>query len=420
MTKGERQLRALNAQLQAIYPGNAFYKGLIEAAGFTDGAESLHQFRQSFPFTTKPDLSRDQAEHPPYGTAFTYPREHYTRFHRTSGTTGRPLYWLDTEESWRWNVENWQQVLNHANATPGMVALFAFSFGPFLGFWTAFEAALACGLRCLPGGGLSTQARLEMILEHNVELLCCTPTYALHLIETGNEAGLDLGGSALRTILVGGEPGGSLPAVRERLAQLLPQARLYDHHGMTEIGPVSYEHTDHPGQLRLLEDRYLVEVIDPQTADAVQPGDVGELVLTNLGRYACPLLRYRTGDFVRPVLLESGDWDTAPVALEGGILGRVDDMVVVRGVNLYPAAVDEVVRRVEGVREYQVEIRQHGAMAEVSLRVEPSAAGTQGDTLCTRLQTALRDAFALRIEVELAEPDSLPRFEMKARRWNRV
>ncbi|MGF1484827.1 MAG: phenylacetate--CoA ligase family protein [Opitutales bacterium] len=417
MTKGAGQLERLNTLLGALYPGNGFYRQQIEAAGLTEGARSLDHFRTAFPFTTKEALSQDQRTHPPYGTARTYPLEHYTRFHRTSGTTGRPLYWLDTPDSWQWTLENWACVLREAGATAGTVALFAFSFGPFLGFWSAFEAALQVGLRCLPGGGLSTRLRLELVRDHGVELLCCTPTYALHLAETASQEGIDLRGCALRTIVVGGEPGGSSPALRARLLELLPQVRLFDHHGMTEVGPVSYEDPAHPGRLRLLEDRYLIEVIDPEKATAVEPGQVGELVLTNLGRTACPLLRYRTGDLVQPVLLDDGGWDEAALALDGGILGRVDDMVVVRGVNLYPSAVDEVMRGVPGTGEYQVCLSRHGTMAELALRVEPREANPAARNLAEQVQAALRDAFALRIQVDVVEPGSLPRFEMKARRW---
>jgi phenylacetate-CoA ligase len=155
----------------------------------------------------------------------------------------------------------------------------------------------------------------------------------------------------VRRIIVAGEPGGGIPATRARIESLWPGAKLVDHHGMTEVGPASYECPQRPGLLHIIESAYFPEVIDRQTGEAVEPGSRGELVLTNLGRTGSPVLRYRTGDLVKLGPAERcpcGAWD---MALEGGILGRCDDMVVVRGVNIFPSAVEEVVRS-QGVVEY--------------------------------------------------------------------
>ena len=258
------------------------------------------------PFTTKAELAADQAAHPPYGSNLTHPIEHYSRFCQTSGTTARPLVILDTAESWDWLLGNWAQIYRAAGLAAGDRIYFAFSFGPFLGFWTAFEAAAKLGFLCLPGGGLGSAARLRAMIEQRATVLCCTPTYALHLAEVAGAERIDLSASAVRKIIVAGEPGGSVPEVRAKIGAAWNGARVIDHYGMTEVGPVAFQDADAEGVLRVIEDSYFAEVIEPASGVAVAPGTVGELVLTTLGRSACPLLRYRTGDLVKRVAGDAG------------------------------------------------------------------------------------------------------------------
>ena len=426
---------------------------------------SLDAFTRDFSLTAKAELVADQQAHPPAGSNLTAPEAAYIRFSQTSGTTARPLAVWDTAESWDWLLENWVRGFQSAGVTPGMKAFFAFSFGPFLGFWTAFEAGLRMGLRCLPGGGLGTVARLQALLDQRIELLCCTPTYALHLAATAAGQGLDLSRSAVRKIIVAGEPGGSLPEVRRQIRSAWPAAELLDHYGLTEVGPVAFARSGEPGLLQVLEERYFTEVLDPETLEAVSPGECGELVLTPLGRSAWPLFRYRTGDLVRVRHTASG------LVLEGGILGRVDDMVIVRGVNLYPGAVEDVVRSVLGSGEYRVTLSGGAGLAQVEIEIEaplsgevelpsildPTPPASQSKTppqslrqesqacipssarplplplplppvqeppsppspAALRLEAALERAFSLRIPVREVPHGSLPRFEFKARRWVR-
>ncbi len=415
------QRQALRALVDAVADTNAFYRRHWQALGPRPSCATPEDFRGSFPFTRKHDLVADQSRHPPYGTNLTFPVERYTRCHGTSGSTGQPLRWLDTPESWQWMLGNWRRVYAAAGVGPGDRVFFAFSFGPFLGFWTAFEAAESLGCLCLPGGGLATVARLRSILEQRATVLCCTPTYALHLARTAAAEGLDLGRGAVRSIIVAGEPGGSIPALRRSIESQWPGARVTDHHGMTEVGPVSYECPGSPGLLHVIESAYLAEVVDPRTGAEIGAGETGELVLTTLGRVGSPLLRYRTGDLVRPVTggrrCACGTWD---LGLEGGILGRTDDMVVIRGVNVFPGAVEEVVREVPGTGEYRVEIRTTGALLELQVDVEPATAATDGARMGQALAEAFRERLSLRVPVRVVEAGSLPRFEMKARRWIRT
>jgi len=316
---------------------------------------------------------------------------------------------------------NWRRVYAAAGVGAGDRIFFAFSFGPFLGFWTAFEAALSLGCLCLPGGGMTTVARLRSILDQRVSVVCGTPTYVLHLGDVAKAEGLDLGTSGVRRIVVAGEPGGSLPATRRAIETAWPGAQVVDHHGMTEVGPVSYGCPVRPGALHVMEDSYFAEVVDPRTGQSAKAGELGELVLTPLGRLGSPLIRYRTGDLVQA----SSGGETAPpcacgsieLVLEGGVAGRVDDMVVIRGVNVFPSAVDAIVRGVDGVVEYRVELKSVGALLE--MRIEAEFAGDVAGSVRV-LEAALQSRLGLRVPVTPVEVGTLPRSELKARRWLRT
>jgi phenylacetate-CoA ligase len=384
------QLRMVNLLLSGLSASqNSFYQRKL---GGLSKVGDLSEFSEKVPFTRKAELAADQNDHPPYGTNLSRPLINYSRLHQTSGTSGSPMVWLDDPEGWEWVRGNWEWVWQEAGVKPGDSAIFPFSFGPFLGFWAGFESATTLGIRAIPAGGLSSENRIKMMEWLRPEVLCCTPTYGLRLAEIANNPA-DLG---IQKLIVAGEPGGSLPEVRARLEEAWG-AEVIDHHGMTEVGPVTVGDLKDPTLLKIKHSSYFCEIINQDEKG------VGELVLTTLGRYASPLLRYRTGDLVMPVETEDG------FALKGGIIGRVDDMVVVRGVNLYPGAVEEVVRSVPGILEYEVVIEEVNAMSEVRLRVE----GAGSADLAQRLQ----EVFSLRIPVEEVDSGSLERYEMKSKRW---
>ncbi len=407
------QLARLQELRAALLQGNRYYGPQVES-----GFSTLEEYSAKVGFTTKNLLVEDQLAHPPFGRNHTFPIETYTRFCQTSGTTGSPLRWLDTAESWEWMLDCWTRVFAAAGVRAGDRVFFAFSFGPFLGFWTAFDAAKRMGCLAIPGGGMTSTARLRTLRDTRAEVLCCTPTYAIRLAEVARAEGIDLSGAAVRTILVAGEPGGSVPGTRALLEQLWPGARIVDHHGMTETGPVTYECPARPRTLHVMESEFYPEIIDPRTGAPLPEGAQGELVLTNLGRTAAPVLRYRTGDLVQPAGEGACACGSHEMALTGGILARCDDMVVIRGVNVYPSAVEDVMRACGDVAEYRVEIAAVRSMDELRVQVEPSAEA--GPELGHRLETALRDAFGMRIPIQIVGAGALPRFEMKARRWVRV
>jgi phenylacetate-CoA ligase len=411
------QTRKLRVLLSALAERNPFYQPRILAANLDPATCTTADFVTAFPFTTRDEWTRDQLDHPPYGTNFTFSAESYTRLCRTSGTAGRAMNWLDTPESWSAMLDQWDRVYIAAGVEAGTGIFFAFSFGPFLGFWTAFEAASRRGCLCVPGGGLSTPARLDLLVETASTVLCCTPTYAARLAETARLEGRERDLSSVEKIIVAGESGGSVPAVRSRLSDAWGGARIYDHHGMTEVGPVSYPCPHTEDRLHVMEESYLAEVVASAGAEAAAEGEAGELVLTTLDRMGSPLLRYRTGDRVVSQRHAPCDCGAFDLSLEGGIRGRDDDMVTVRGVNVFPSAVDSVVQRSDPVEEYETVRRTVNGMDELIVRIEFNEGTGDAEAERARLAEAFERALGLRVGIEIVDAGSLPRYQFKAQRW---
>jgi phenylacetate-CoA ligase len=406
----------LRALLAEVLPRNDFYAHKLAPTGITPDQIHSPEDLARLPFTTKTELTADQEAYPPYGLILSYPVDHYSRLNQTSGTSGKPLRWLDTPQSWQWAQDCWETIYRMVGLRPGERLFFPFSFGPFLGFWSAFDAANRMGFLCLPGGGMSSAARLNFLLENEASVVLCTPTYALRLAEVAQDMAIDLRASQIRMLIVAGEPGGSIFATRARIEDAWG-ARVFDHFGLTEVGPIGVECPENPGGIHVLETECVAEVIDPASREPVLPGRPGELVLTNLGRLGSPVIRYRTGDLV---LVDPNPCPCGRsfLRLDGGILGRTDDMIQVRGNNVFPAALEAVIRRFPEVAEYRVEVDQTGSLAALRVEIEPVRA-EGGLLLAERVDRAIRDDLFFRAEVTLASPGSLPRFEMKARRISR-
>src|SRR3989442_1263964 len=402
------QWRRLSRALPELLLTNVSYGRKLADAGIRDVRE-VRSVRQ-LPFTTKAELSTDQAEHPPFGSNLTYPVEQYVRLHQTSGTTGRPLFVLDTAESWQWWRNSWRPIYGAAGVTSRDRIFFAFSFGPFVGFWSAFAGAERLGALCLTGGAMTTTERVAAIMATEATVLMSTPTYALRLAEAAREEGIDLGRSALRVSIHAGEPGASVPATRNRIEKELG-VEAFDHTGATEIGAHGFSCSARDG-VHINESEFIAEVLDATTGEARDEGE-GELVLTNLGRWGMPVIRYRTGDRVRAVR-DACSCGRTLVKLVGGIAGRVDDMVTVRGVNVFPSAIEAIVRRFGEVGEYRVELARVREMDELRCIVEAPA------DIAERVGAAIHRELGIRCLVESVSPGTLPRFEMKAKRFNKT
>lgn len=408
-----RQQRKRFSELwHVVVEHNSFYTRKFAGLKFDPDSDCM----EALPFTTRQELQDDQRDNPPYGSNLTFPPDCYVRMHQTSASSGdQPLRWLDTAESWEWFKDCWRTIYEGVGVQIGDRFLFPFSFGPFVGFWAAFETAADLGCLTIAAGGLSTSARLRMILDNSITVIGCTPTYALRMAEVARDEGLDLSTSTVRALIVAGEPGGCIAATRRKIESDWG-ARLFDHTGMTEIGSCSFECVEAPGGVHIIETEFIAEVIDPETGKSLPDGATGELVLTNLGRVGSPLIRYRTGDQVQMLRKRCacGRWFAR---LDGGILGRIDDMVTIRGNNVFPSAVEEVVRSFP-ITEFRVTAVQNASAGELRIEIEHPA-GLDARNLELELTNAMRDRFHFRPSVVAVAAGTLPRYEMKARRFIR-
>ena len=384
------QIASLNRMLSFVLPRNQFYR---EKLGSNDlQIKNLEQLRE-LPFTYKDELIENERQRG-FPTNLTYPLENYVRLHRTSGMRARPLVVLDTPEDWMWWIKTWQFVL-------------AFSFGPFIGFWSAFDAIVARNAMAIPSGGMNTLARLELLRSTRSTAMFCTPSYALHLAEVATANQIDVSDLAVRRIVVAGEPGGSIPAIRDQIESFW-NAKVIDHGGASEIGPWGFADPAQRG-LYIIESEFIAEFLSAETGQPADEGELSELVLTSLGRWGSPVIRYRTGDLVQPTW---NDNQTCRfVLLNGGVLGRTDDMMVIRGVNVFPSSIEQILRSFPEVIEYRMTVLKQGAMDHLLIEVEDRLEKPD------RIETELRLRLGLRVEVVLVPMGSLPRFEGKGRRF---
>lgn len=398
------QLERLNRLLEAILPDNAFYRNKLG-----DGPLQLESLEQlsGLPFTFKSELMSPDHRHS-LPVNLTWPADRYVRFHRTSGTLGRPMVVMDTASDWEWWIATWQYVLDQAGVVPGDRCLLAFSFGPFIGFWSAFDALVHRQCLAIPTGGMNTLSRLEVIQTSGANVLFCTPGYALHMAEVAHDNSIRLTDLGIRTIVVAGEPGGSIASTRERIENAWG-ARLVDHGGASEAGPWGMGDRAARG-LHVIESEFIAEYLPVSTGGEVVEGELAELVLTSLGRTGAPVIRYRTGDLVRP------RWNASPgetgfVLLEGGILGRTDDMLVIRGMNVFPSSVEQILRGFPEIIEFRLTAFRQSEMDQLKIEIEDRLHNPQ------RVAAELRVRLGLRVEVDCVPPGSLPRSEGKTKRF---
>jgi len=409
------QIEKLRSVLKEIYGRNRFYTCKLDAAGFRPESIRTMDDLAHLPITTKSELVQAQKDAPPFGTNATFSEVVYSRFHQTSGTTGTPLRVLDTPESWDWWGRCWGHVLAGAGLTENDRLFVPFSFGPFIGFWAAVEGARQIKALMIPGGGRDSLQRLHFMKELGATVMCCTPTYALRLAEVAQESGFDLSEIPLQKLIHAGEPGANVPATKARIESAW-KAKCYDHAGASEVGAHSFECEIQPDGTHVIESEFIVEVLCPKTLKPVSVGEQGELVITNLGRIGFPVIRYRSGDLVRlnPEPCECGR--TFP-RFEGGVLGRADDMVVVRGVNVFPSAIENLVRRCNAVEEFRITVSTKREMGHLAIELELNKSA-HPETARSTVNQAIRNELGLRADITVVSYGSLPRFEMKAKRFH--
>ena len=409
----ELQIEKLRSLLKKIYGQNRFYTDKFDAARIDPKTIKNVNDIAHIPLTNKEELIKAQREKPPFSSNATFPESAYSRFHQTSGTTGKPLRVLDTPESWEWWGRCWGFVLTGAGLTENDRLFVPFSFGPFIGFWAALEGARLINTMMIPGGGRDSLERLHLMKELGVTAICCTPTYALRLAEVARETEFDLNEIPLRIAILSGEPGANVPATKSRVESVW-NVKSYDHAGASEVGAHSFECEIQPNGTHVNESEFIVEVLNPDTLEPVSEGEQGELIITNLGRIGFPVIRYRTGDLVRLNHEPCKCGRTFP-RFEGGVLGRVDDMVVVRGINVFPSAIENLVRRSDEVEEFRITVSTVKQMGHLSIELDLKK-DTNPENAKNDVYQQIRNELGLSSEIKVVPHGSLPRFEMKARR----
>ena len=410
------QERRLREQVAHAATASPFYRRKLRAAGVKAARIRTLADLSVLPFTTKDELKENQAANPPWGDVLAVPFAEVLRVHMTSATTGRPLAFLDTADDWRGFYRSYARSLYAYGVRQADMVMAAFSYGPWIGYWSGFYAAQDLGCLVFPVGGLTTDQRLDALLAYPITVLGCTPSYALLLAETAAKKGIDLAKQTkIRITWHTGEPGASIPATKAKIEAAFG-AKAYDLPGLTEIAAWGFECDARAGLTHVHEDYCYPEVLDERDRP-VGPGGRGELVFTSLYRRAMPLLRYRTRDVVQ-LADRACPCGRTLVAFEGGVLARLDDMKKIRGIIVYPRRIEELVRPHDGVDEFQIVFRRHEGLDDILLRVDPSPTLSlaERDGLRARLGEDLRTGLGIRVTVETVEPGALPRWDHKARR----
>jgi phenylacetate-CoA ligase len=404
----ELQLARLRSTVERVLQGQPPITSRLAEAGLADADQisSLDDL-QRLPFTRKQDLR----DHYPFGL-LAVPREQLVRVHASSGSHGKPTVVGYT----RADLDAWTEVMARcmtmAGVRPGMVVHNANGYGLFTGGHGFHYGAERIGATVIPVSGGFTARQAMLLSDLRGQALCATPSYALVIAQAVRDAGIDPGDLALEIGLFGGEPW--TDEMRTELDRELGISAV-SFYGLSEMcGPgVAAECLEVRDGLHVQEDHFLIEVVDPDNGEPVPEGDDGELIFTTLLKEAQPLIRYRTGDV--------GSVTTEPCACGRtmaritALRGRLDDMLIVRGVNLFPSTIETLLLGVEQVGpHYRLIVERPAEMDEVSVECEPASAEIDRPALAERLEVLLRDHTGIRIPVSVLEPGAVPRSEGKA------
>ena len=397
-----------------------FHRRLYDQAGITpEDLRTMADVRR-VP-TVEKEMMRDvQRKDPfPYGDALCVPLRDVTAFRQTSGTTGQAIYQADSWQDWEWWAECWSVILWAQGYRPTDRVFLPFGYNVFVAFWAAHYAAEKLGCEVIPGGVLDTKARILKIQELKASAIMGTPTYILGMADTAkNKMGIDPKELGIQRITCAGEPGASIPGTKKRMENAWG-AKVFDHAGATEIGAWSYECRAQSGGIHANEAMFLVEIEDVETGEIIEtPGKPGKMIITALDRIAQPCIRFDSKDII--------EWapDPCPCGstfrlIKGGVQGRADDITKVKGVLLSPAAIEEVVRSIDGLGdEYEVVVDKLGDIDRIKLKVETMpGCEDQVKALETQLKDQLRLKTNLGYRIEFYDYGRLPRYEVKARRF---
>ncbi|GAA0645834.1 phenylacetate--CoA ligase [Streptomyces thermocarboxydovorans] len=402
------QLERLRSSLRHAYENVPFYRESFDKAGVhPDDCRSLADLAR-FPFTTKADLR----ENYPYGM-FAVPRERIRRIHASSGTTGRPTVVGYTENDLSMWADMVARSIRAAGGRPGDIAHVAYGYGLFTGGLGAHYGAERLGCTVVPASGGMTARQVQLIQDLKPAIIMVTPSYMLTLLDEFERQGVDPRGTSLRVGIFGAEPWTEQmrQEIEERFA-----IDAVDIYGLSEvIGPgVAQECVETKDGLHIWEDHFYPEVVDPITGEVLPDGERGELVFTSLTKEAMPVVRYRTRDLTR--LLPG----TARVFRRmEKVTGRSDDMVILRGVNLFPTQIEEIVLRTPGVApHFQLRLTREGRMDALTIRAEarPDADSAIRASAAQLIKSAVKDGIGVSVDVEIVDPETLERSVGKIRR----
>ncbi len=422
-TLPRESLRALQVKkfrriFEWAYTNSPFYRKLYKDAGIEPGDIKTYEDIKKVPKTDKGMLREVQKSPPfPYGNMLAVPLSEVTAFRQTSGTTGVPVYQADTWQDWEWWAECWAYIL-YAQGYRDTDRLFLpFGYNIFVAFWACHYGAEKLGCEVVPGGVLDTAARIMKIQELKCNAFAATPTYVLGMADTARKIGIDPRSLGIEKITCAGEPGASIPTTKRRIEEAWG-AKLYDHIGATEIGAWSYMCTAQKG-LHVNEAMFLVEIEDVDTGEIIdEPMKNGKMIITAFDRMGKPCIRFDSKDVIRWADYRCSCGRTFGI-IDGGVVGRADDITKVKGVLLAPTAIEEVVRSFSELSdEYEVLVTKKGDIDDIALKIEikPGFEEEQ-EPILVRLKDELRVKTNLGYKIEVHPHGSLPRYEVKAKRF---
>ncbi len=414
----ELQLKRFRERMQYLYDRSPMFRRKYDESRVRPSdIRTLDDIRH-IPFVVKEELRESQAQHPPWGDFPCIPPEEGVRVFQTTGTTGIPVKVLLNKNDWTVHFyEQFMHFMYGYGIKTSDILFVPFGYSLYIAWW-CFQAALEQeGVMIVPGGAQSSQDRVKNVFDWGATVVCGTPTYLLYLGDTANKMGMSLKDSAIRIVVAAGEPGANVPSTKKAIEGLWG-AKCYDDIGSTEISNFGFECIAQNGT-HVIETMFLAECLDPETLKPVAPGEVGELVLSNLCTESVPLLRYRMKDLVR-FNKEVCECGRTFLRLDGGVLGRSDDMFQFAGVNIFPSAIENLVREVEEfANEYQLVVPKMGSGGHLKIRVEPAAPDISRDRMEQAVNRFIETAkyrITVTPDVEIKEIGELPRFELKAKR----
>jgi phenylacetate-CoA ligase len=414
----ELQLRRFRERMQYVYDHSPMYKRKYEEAGLKPADIGSLDDIQNVPFTVKEELRESQAQHPPWGDFICIPPDEGVRVFQTTGTTGIPVKAILNKTDWATHFyEQFMYFMYGYGIKTSDILFVPFGYGLYIAWW-GFQAALEqAGVMIVPGGAQSSENRVRNIFDWAATVVCGTPTYLLSLGDTAQKMGMPLEDSAIRIVVAAGEPGANVPATKAAIEELWG-AKCYDDIGSTEITNFGFECVAQKGT-HVIESMFYAECLDPETLDPVPSGEIGELVLSNLCTESMPLLRFRIQDLVC-FNTETCECGRTFLRLDRGILGRSDDMFQFAGVNIFPSAIENLIREVpEFSNEYQIVVSKMGSGKHLKIRIEPNSSEVSDERMKLAVKKFIETVkyrVTITPDVDIVEIGKLPRFELKAKR----